>query len=162
MVTQTTKIKKLRRRQLDQMFERFQPLTTELRAKKEWLKEIRLALGITTIQFAKLLNISAPAYVSLEASEKKQTIELQTLHRIAEAVGCKVVYAIVPDRDSGGLESILQKRAYKVAEKFVSKISKTMALEEQALEKKEQEFQVQELANELISTLDKKIWNPIR
>jgi predicted DNA-binding mobile mystery protein A len=149
--------KKLRRRQLDSLYSQLKPLTNKSLPNSGWIRDIREALGLSPTQFAKLLGISRQAFQKLEASEEKQTIELATLRRLAEAVNCRLVYAVIPNQP-GGLEGILQERALKAATKFVNKVSRTMALEDQSIAKKERELQIWEMADELVANLDKRLW----
>ena len=150
--------KKLRRRQLDALYAKLKPLAETPSASVGWLRDIRGALGISSVQFAKRLGISKQAYLKLEASEEKRTIELATLSRVAEAIGLRVVYAIVPAGAHSSLESILRERALEVASKLVNKVSRTMALEDQAIANEEREQQIAELADELVADLDKRLW----
>jgi predicted DNA-binding mobile mystery protein A len=149
--------KKLRRRQLDSLYSQLKPLTIKSIPSSGWIRDIREALGLSPTQFAKLLGVSRQAFQKLEASEEKQTIELATLRRLAEAVDCRVVYAVIPNQPNG-LEGILQERALKFATKFVNKVSRTMALEDQSIAKKEREQQIRDMADELVGNLDKRLW----
>ncbi len=149
--------KKLRRRQLESLYSQLKPLTSKSFPSSGWIRDIREALGLSSTQFAKLLGISRQAFQKLEASEEKQTIELATLRRLAEAVNCRVVYAVIPNHPDG-LEGVLLERALKAATKFVNKVSRTMALEDQSIAKKEREQQIRELANDLLGNLDKRLW----
>lgn len=154
------KFQKLRRRQLDTCFKSILPIVAELSScSGTWIKEIRNALGISQTQFAKLLGISRPAFIQLEANEEKQTIELQTLRRIANAINCQLVYSLVPDPRYRGLDAILKERAKIMAKKIINDVAKTMALEDQSVKKQELDYQIQELADELVMNLDKRIWD---
>src|SRR5260370_28836373 len=73
-----------------------------------WIKAIREALGMSTAQLAKRLKIKQPSVIALEKSEAKGTIELATLRRVAEALDCTLVYALVPKKP---LESVVRGRA---------------------------------------------------
>jgi predicted DNA-binding mobile mystery protein A len=159
MSKEKIRFQKLRRIQLDDTYKDFYPLVKNLSGKSGgWIKEIRNAFGISSTQFAKLLGISSPAFLKLEASEEKQTIELQTLRRVAAAIDCQLVYAIVPSPEFGSLESILKKQSLAAATKVVTRIAKTMALEDQAVREKELNRQIQELAEEMARSLDKRLW----
>ena len=63
-----------------------------------WIKAIREALGMTTAQLAKRLGVRQPSVVALEQSEARGTIELATLRRVAEALDCTLVYALIPNK----------------------------------------------------------------
>jgi predicted DNA-binding mobile mystery protein A len=153
------KTKKLRRRQLDSLYGKLLPLAKVEIPKDGWIRDIREALGMSPTQFAKRLGISRQAFQKLEASEAKQTIELGTLRRIADAIDCRVVYAVLPNSSHGTLESLLQEKALKIATEFVGKVSRTMGLEDQAIAKKERDQQIREFADELIGNLDKRLWD---
>lgn len=151
------KINKLRRAQLDGLYKAMPNLTSEL-PMGAWIRDVRGALGMSATQMARLLKITPPTLKKLEASEAKQTIELQTLQRIAAVMNCQLVYAIVPKSHFGSLEKVLKKRAQEVATKIVAQVSHTMALEEQAVTSEERRLHIEETANELIRTLDKRLW----
>jgi predicted DNA-binding mobile mystery protein A len=159
MDKQKNKGKKLRRRQLDALYAKLRPLTEASNVSGCWLRDIRDALGISSVQLAKRLGISKQAYLKLEANEEKRTIALGTLGRVAEAVGFRVVYAIVPSDSHSSLEAMLRERAVKVATHIVNKVSRTMALEDQSIAKKEREQQIADLADELVAELDKRLWD---
>src|ERR1700722_10624100 len=85
-------------RHLDKRFTALRPLTKSARPPKGWLRAIRDALGMTTAQFGRRLGVSQPRIVELEQSEVTGGVTLHTLQRAAEALGCRLVYALVPDR----------------------------------------------------------------
>src|ERR1019366_3112271 len=63
-----------------------------------WIKAIREALGMTTEQLSKRLGVKQPSIVAIEQSEAKGTIELGTLRRVAEALDCTLIFALVPHK----------------------------------------------------------------
>jgi hypothetical protein len=58
------------------------------------------------------MGVGRSAVFDLETRERKKTITLQSLGRMAEAMGCKVVYGVVPI-DGGTLEHMAEKRLWK-------------------------------------------------
>lgn len=62
-----------------------------------WIATLRMALGMSTRQLAKRMNVTQAAIVGIEQSEIKGSIQLDTLQRVAKAMNGKLVYAIVPD-----------------------------------------------------------------
>ena len=78
------------------------------------------------------------------------------LDALADAMDCKLVYALLPRE--GSVSDLLEKQARKKAEALVSKASAHMALEKQALKAKERERQVQLLASELLRDRPSEIW----
>lgn len=104
------------------------------RPPRGWLRAIRDALGMTTAQFGKRLGVSQPRIVELEQSEVSGSVTLNTLQRAAEALGCRVVYAIVPDRP---LADTVRERADVVASRLTAAVAQSMRLEDQEVTSKE-------------------------
>lgn len=152
------KITALRRGQLDQLYKKLGALSRSELPTGAWVRDVRGALGMSATQMARLLGITPPTLKKMETSEAKQTIELKTLQRLASAMNCRVVYAIVPELEYGSLEEILKRRAREVATKIVDQVSHTMSLEEQAVTAEERNKQIEDTAAELIRTLDKRLW----
>src|SRR5271165_5064646 len=115
-------------RHLDKRFTAFRPLARNPRPPKGWLRAVRDALGMTTAQLARRLGVSQPRIVELEQSEVSGSVTLRTLQRAAEALGCRLVYALVPDRP---LAEIVRERAEEVAQGHSSAVEHTMRLEHQ-------------------------------
>jgi transcriptional regulator with XRE-family HTH domain len=61
-----------------------------------WLKRVRQATGVRLIDMARELKVSRSVIHRLEESEDKKSISLHSLEKVAGAMDCKVVYAIVP------------------------------------------------------------------
>lgn len=117
-------------RHLDQRFSAFRSLKDVTRPGKGWIRAIRDALGMTTAQLARRLGVSQPRVIAIEKAEISKAITLKTLERAAEAVGCRVVYLLVPERP---LEETVRSRARQVAEKQLETLGQTMRLEDQAV-----------------------------
>jgi hypothetical protein len=61
-----------------------------------WLKAVREALGIPVTELTAKLDIHPSVFFRMEEREAKKRVTLASLDRMAGAMGCKVVYAIVP------------------------------------------------------------------
>src|SRR5689334_6307097 len=96
------------RKALDKRFQEMKPYHTFERPPKGWLRAVRDALGMTTTQLAKRLKISQPTLFEYEKREVEGSLTLNTLEKAAQAMGCRLIYAIVPE-DS--LEAIVHKQA---------------------------------------------------
>jgi len=118
------------RRSLDARFKEIGPASRFTAPIRGWIKAIRESLGMSTAQLARRLKISQPSVVQLEASEAKGTIELRTLQRVAEALDCTLVYALVPNRP---LDTMIHERALELARRQLQPVRHTMLLEQQAL-----------------------------
>ena len=123
--------RKLRIRQLDRALKPFLEARDLPRPQKGWIRAIREATGITLREMAKRLG-KVPSLASyLERSEAEYRITLGNLREAAEALGCQLVYALVP-RD-GSLQSLSEKGARDKAIENVRAVEHTMALEDQAV-----------------------------
>jgi len=120
-------------RHLDKRFLALRPLAASPNPPKGWLRAIREALGMTTAQFARRLGVSQPRISELEQSEAGGHVTLHTLQRAAEALGCRLVYALVPERP---LAEIVSRRAKLVAERQSEAVEHSMRLEDQAVQDK--------------------------
>src|SRR5580700_5307721 len=63
-----------------------------------WLRRVRQALGVRSTEMAQKLEVNKSVIFRLEKSEDKKSISLKALERMAGAMDCKVVYAVVPRR----------------------------------------------------------------
>jgi len=115
-------------RHLDKRFVALRPLARAQRPPKGWLRAVRDALGMTTAQLGKRLGVSQPRIVELEQSEVSGGVTLNTLQRAAEALGCRLVYALVPDRP---LADTVRERAELVATRHANAVAQSMRLEDQ-------------------------------
>lgn len=118
-----------------------------------WIKAIREALGMTGQQFAARMGTKPPTVVDLEKSEALGTIQLKTLSRAADALGCKLVYALVP-RTS--LQDAVEARARKIAIRALKRVAHTMKLENQAVDEADLERQIQNYIQNAIK--DRDLW----
>lgn len=94
-----------------------------------WIKTIREALGMTTGQLARRIGVSQPRVTAIEKAEAADTLTLRTLRRAAEALDCKLVYALVPNNP---LEAAVRARAIELANDQLARTHHTMRLEKQA------------------------------
>ncbi len=145
----------LRRRQLDKQLKTLQPFVRTPRPRKGWVREIRDALGMTSLQLAQRVGVSQPTIAKLERSEEMETIALKSLRKLAEAMECTLVYALVPN-DS--LEATLMRQAEIRAEEQLQRVEHSMRLEAQGRLPDEVESERRELAQEMIRTLSREIW----
>jgi predicted DNA-binding mobile mystery protein A len=93
---------------------------------------------MSTQQLAKRLRIKQPSVVALEQSEAKGSIELATLRRVAAALDCTLVYALVPNKP---LESLVRDRARAFARRRLEPIEHSMLLEDQTVKPKAKDFE---------------------
>ncbi len=145
----------LRRRQLDRLFQEPVRLGTVPQPRRGWIRETREALGMSAAQLAARLGVSQPTVAKMETAEAAGTVSVQSLRRTAEALGCRLVYAFVPETS---LEARLTAQAEEVARRVIGRVAHTMRLEAQGGEAAEEQAQVAALAAELVRTLSRDLW----
>lgn len=118
-----------------------------------WVRAIREALGMTGVQFAKRLHVTPQTAAALERSEINGTIQLKTLRRAAEALGCTVVYAIVP---TSTLEDVATARARAVARRELDRVAHSMTLEDQQAHRDDVDAQIDAYARDVVR--DRDLW----
>ena len=97
------------REQLDLSLAKLRPLGQTVRPVKGWLRAIRTGLGMSGVQLARQLGVKPPRVVEMEKNEVDGAITLKVLERAAHAMGCSLVYALIPR--AGSLEQTLRDQA---------------------------------------------------
>jgi predicted DNA-binding mobile mystery protein A len=133
------------RTHLDSRFKELGPVTRYSVPIRGWIKAVREALGMTTVQLANRLGVKQPSVVAFEQSEAKGTIELATLRRVAEALDCALVYALVPNKP---LETAVRDRARAFARRRRGPVEHSMLLEDQKVKGKDSEARLDEVVRE--------------
>src|SRR5207253_1082862 len=92
------------------------------------------------------LRVKQPSIVELEQSELRGTIQLSTLKRVAAAMDCTLVYALIPNQ---ALDTMVRDRARAVARRRLRSVENSMRLEKQGLPAKDFEARVDALVREM-------------
>jgi predicted DNA-binding mobile mystery protein A len=101
------------------------------RPQRGWVRAIRDALGMTAEQLGDRIGVTKSTVQRLETSEAADTIQLNSLRRLAEGLGCELVYVLVP-RET--LSATYDAAARDVARRELARVSHSMALEDQAID----------------------------
>lgn len=121
-----------------------------------WLRAIRDALGMTTRQAAQRAGIHQSTYSRFEKSEADDSITLASLRSAAEALGCTLVYAVVPNQP---LDEMVRNRARLLASEQLAQIGHTMRLEDQALTKETLAAERERLAEDILRDSPRRLWD---
>jgi predicted DNA-binding mobile mystery protein A len=121
----------LRLQQLDRTLKAFRAAAKNPRPQKGWLRAIREAAGISASEVARILKTSRGLPAQLEKAEAEDRITLKSLRAAANALGCDLVYALVPKEAS--LRKLVEERARAQAKRQVLSVEHSMALEDQAV-----------------------------
>ena len=116
----------LKIRQVDSALAPFREIPGAERPHAGWIRAIREASGMSLRQLAERMGVSKTTVATLERNEAAETVKLSSLRAVGEALGCELVYALVPQTS---LEDWVRQRARLVAERTVGRVSQSMALE---------------------------------
>lgn len=120
------------RQRLDTKLSEFKPLDRFAPPPKGWVRAIRDALGMSGAQLGRRLDMTPQGVLAMERSEAHGKAQLDTLRRAAEAMDCVLIYAIVP-RTS--LDQMVEQRARALALEALGRVSHSMALEDQQVDR---------------------------
>lgn len=121
-----------------------------------WIATFQEAIGMSAPALAERLGISRNSVYGSIQNEQAGTISLNQLDKIAEAMGGRLVYAIIPRE--GPVEEIVMAQARKKARRIIQRTRAHMALEEQTEGLRSEEMMVNELAAEIIREGRRDFW----
>lgn len=146
----------LRLDQLDRSFKKLRHVKVRPAPKDGWIRTIRIALGLTIEQLAMRLGTSAPAVFNAERREVAGTISLAQLRKIAAAMECDLIYALIPRRE---LRDMVEQQAQKIARNDVERVAHSMALEGQQTDPRGRPKRIEALKEELLNSPWSRLWS---
>jgi predicted DNA-binding mobile mystery protein A len=117
------------RRALDRRLSQLPAASAFAPPARGWIRAVRNALGMSGADLAARLQVTPASVSDIERSESQSRIRLDTLERAAVAMGCDLVYALIP---RGGLTEIVQRQARQKVEEQARADSRGMDLEAQS------------------------------
>lgn len=121
-----------------------------------WIRAVREALGMTNTQLAKRVKRKPQTVLDLQQREAAQTIQLNSLRELAEAMDCELVYAIVPRMP---LDQVVGEQAEALARRTLRRTGHTMELERQGLGVKERARALEREIERLLAGSRRKLWD---
>ena len=121
-----------------------------------WMRTVRKALGMSGAQLARRMGVTRARVAQAEASEIDGGITLKSMEAAAEAMGCRFVYAIVPETN---VAALIEEQAIKKAVALVGRASTHMALESQAVSEAQSAGNIARLARHLAAEMPADLWN---
>lgn len=121
-----------------------------------WLCSVRKALQMSGAQLGRRLNVTRARISHAEKNELEGRITIKTMQQMAEAMGCRFVYTIVPENT---IEDIIKERAHVKASELVALANKHMALEDQTLSPEQRDFEVERLQRDMMDKLPSDFWD---
>ena len=119
------------RSRLDTRLAPYRRLADEPRPHRGWIRAIRDALGMSSTELASRMGVSQQSVPALERSEQRETIKLESLQRAAHALGCDLVYVLVP---RGSLDDTVRAQARRKAAQHLGRVEHHSRLEDQAVD----------------------------
>lgn len=120
-----------------------------------WVRAIRDALGISSRQLASRMDVAQSRIVALEKAESTGSTTLKSLREAAEALDCKLVYALVPIRP---LDEALRERARQKAVDQYAMVAQGMLLENQSLTVPQMNEEIERLTDEILAEPLRLLW----
>jgi predicted DNA-binding mobile mystery protein A len=120
-----------------------------------WIRTVRRALGMSGAQLAKKMGVTRSRIAQAEKAELDGGVTLKSMEAIAEAMGCRFVYAFVPPQT---IENVIIAQARKKAQAIVGRAAEHMALEDQTVSHSLTEQEVARLMNELMYQMPSDFW----
>jgi len=149
--------KKLLIEQLDEKLKPFQKIEMILIPDKGWIHTIRTTLNMTMDQLGTKLNITRQGVKSMEQSEAKGAISINSLKEVGKALDLKFIYGFVPK--DGTIENLIHVRAEKLARKIVLRTHQNMKLEDQGISNDKITQSIIDLTNEIKREMRKSLWD---
>ena len=145
----------LRLQQTEESVRPFRKLLNRDIPPRGWIRAIQQALGVTNVQLARRLKLKPQTIEAMQRNEAGGTIKLQTLRKLAEALGCRVVYAVVPLKS---LDAMRRDRAHAIASRRLRHVAHSMKLEAQGIGDAEKQRALKRLVEALLNGNPKKLW----
>jgi predicted DNA-binding mobile mystery protein A len=143
--------------QLEEMLRPARKLQELQRPRLGWVRAIREALGMSSPQLARRVGIKAAQSVEdMQKDEVSGVIKLQTLRKLAKALDCELVYALVPRKS---LEEIRRDQATSVAKRLIKRVSHSMSLEDQSISREAEQRQLERRIEKLLAGSPKALWD---
>ncbi len=147
---------RLIRKQVDQKLVDFKKLVGVGMPRAGWIRAIRSALGMNGRQYAERLGVSSSRVSALERDEIEGNATLKMMKKASEAMGCKFVYAIVPETS---LDNMVTAQAFLVAQERLKRVGLTMTLEGQEVTLAEAEDALKDEIQHILNESPTLLWN---
>ena len=146
----------IQRMQLDSALRAHVRPAADQQPRRGWVRAIREALGMTQAQLGAHAGISRQSVQDMEQAEVDRRITLDSLDRLAQAMGCRVLMSLAPVQ--GSLEDLRTDRAATLADTLLKSTDHSMKLEAQGVSTRERERQRKLLVESLLRGSSRILW----
>jgi predicted DNA-binding mobile mystery protein A len=119
---------KLAMRQIERRLQNLRPLAKDAKIRTGWIRYMRQAMLMTLSTLAKAAGLTKATVQQIEKREISGKVTIATMRKIAAAMECEFVYALVPKQELG---EFLKKKATVKATHIVRAADVHMTLEDQ-------------------------------
>ena len=150
-------IKKIALSQYQNIVDRTAESAKNLRVPNEgWIRTVRKSLGMSGAQLARRKGVTRGLVSKTEKAELEGGVTLKAMKQMAEVLGCRFVYGIVPEKS---VEDVIKIRAQEKAKAIIDYTDKQMALEAQSLDRKQRSFEIERLTQEFLRNMPSDFWD---
>ena len=142
---------------MDRRIKSFQKAENIIIPEKGWIYSIRTALNMTLEQLGKRLNITKQGVKKIEEREANESISINLLKEIANALDMKFVYGFVPKK--GSLEKLIEYKSEELARKIVLRTNHNMQLENQGNSEEQIQKAITDLASDIKREMRRSLWD---
>jgi len=143
------------RRMLDKKLNSLRHSESLVPPPRGWIRAIREALGMTTGQLARRMGVVQSRVPALEKAEASHAVTLASLEKAAQALDCRLVYALVPRQP---LQELVAERALRKARQSIASTRHSMVLEDQPVDSADEREQLERLARKLAESAGSALW----
>ena len=143
-------------RQLDRALSQFKKEGLFHLPRKGWIRAIRAAIGMSARQLGNRAGMTQAAVAQIEKSEATGKASISTMNKMAKALDCTFVYALVPNTS---LEAFLKRQIKEQARQKVLSAAHSMLLEAQGVTEEETKKQIDMLVENMLVTLPRHLWD---
>lgn len=152
-------VKAVEQQQLRALLDRAASQSWPARPRSGWIRAVRKALGMSGAALSRRLGGTRSMAANLERYEQDEALSLGRLGEVAEAMGCRLVYAIVPPKGQT-IEALIEAQADKRAKALLASAEGHMALEAQSLTGPNTQAERERIAEDLLKKPPRDFWDP--
>ena len=119
---------KLAMKQIERRLEKLRAIAKDTNVRMGWVQYMRQAMSMTLSNLAEATGLAKATVQQIENREKVGKVTIETMRKIASAMECEFIYALVPKQE---LPDLLKKKAIMKAARIVREADVHMTLEDQ-------------------------------
>jgi predicted DNA-binding mobile mystery protein A len=149
---------KVREDELQQSLEPFREVRDSKPPPEGWVRAVRESLGMTNVQLAARMGRKAAQTVEdMQKNEVSGAITLRNLRALAEAMECRLVYAVVPAKS---FNKVRRDRARVIAARQLEGAVRPVGQEGREARAVSEKQALDDLVQALLDGSPRKLWEP--